>query len=291
MIRIGISGWRYAPWRGVFYPDDLPQRRELEYASRRFETVEINGTFYSLQRPESFQRWYDETAEDFRFAVKSSRFITHMKRLASIEAPLANFFAQGLLRLGRKLGPILWQFPPSFAFEAERLDRFLNLLPRSHDAAGKLARRHDHRVTGRSVLTPVHQGRIRHALEARHPSFFTAQAMRLLRKRKVALVFSDSGGEWPYGEDVTADFVYLRLHGAEELYASGYSDETLDRWAERIRAWTSGGEPSDAEKALDAKPPRRESRDAFIYFDNDAKVKAPFDALKLRERLGLPERG
>ncbi|MGQ3030980.1 MAG: DUF72 domain-containing protein, partial [Ferrovibrionaceae bacterium] len=151
-VRIGISGWTYAPWRGAFYPDDLPKKRELAFAARRFEAIEINGTFYGLQTPASFGRWAEETPEDFVFAVKGSRFITHLLRLRDIETPLANFVASGLLRLGAKLGPILWQFPPSFRFEPDRLEAFLALLPQDTDAAARLARRHDGRLNGRAWI-------------------------------------------------------------------------------------------------------------------------------------------
>jgi uncharacterized protein YecE (DUF72 family) len=290
MIRIGISGWTYAGWRGVFYPEGLPHRRELEYASRSLDTIEINGTFYSMQRPESFRKWHDETPEDFVFAVKGSRFITHMKRLGDFEAPLANFFGQGLLRLGEKLGPVLWQLPPGLRYQAERVEPFLDALPRTHAEAARVAEGHDRRLAGRAWTEAEHRGPIRHALEPRHPSFFEPGVVRKLRDRGVALVVSDSGDRWPYAEDVTAGFVYVRLHGAEELYASGYTDAALAGWETRVRAWAGGGEAPDARKVLNAKPPRRKRRDVFVYFDNDAKVRAPFDARTLRERLELPPR-
>ena len=283
-IRIGISGWRYPGWRGGFYPEGLRQKDELAYAGRQFDTIEINGTHYSLQRPESFARWREETPEGFVFAVKGSRFITHMKRLRDIEAPLANFFAQGLLRLGPKLGPILWQFPPRFRFDAERLDAFFRLLPRRTDAAAVLAGRHDHRLAGRAWTTADRVRPLRHAVEIRHPSFLDAAFVRLLRHHDIALVFADAV-DWPYAEDVTAGFLYLRLHGSEELYASGYSGEALDRWAARIHAWSMGGQPADARLIDPASRPRRRRRDVYVYFDNDAKVRAPFDAQALRRRL------
>ena len=149
-IHIGISGWRYKGWRGVFYPEKLPQRRELEFASRRFDTIELNGSFYSLQRPQSFLRWHAETPQDFTFAIKGSRYITHMLRLRNVERPLANFFAQGLLHFGAKLGPILWQLPPNFTFDPERLEQFFALLPRTLKQAAELARNHDDRLKDRS---------------------------------------------------------------------------------------------------------------------------------------------
>ncbi len=283
-IRIGISGWRYGGWRGSFYPRELRQKDELSYASRHVDTIEINGTHYSLQRPEFFERWYAETPADFIFAVKGSRFITHMKQLRDIEAPLANFFASGILRLEEKLGPFLWQFSPRFRFDAEKLDRFLALLPRDSEAAANMATRHDHRVKGRSWTRTGRKRRLRHAIEIRHKSFLDPDFVGLLRHHNVALVFADAV-DWPYAEDVTADFLYLRLHGSEELYTSGYDDEALDNWAARIRIWSRGGEPNDAELIDTANRPRRTPRDVYVYFDNDAKVRAPVDAQALRRRL------
>ena len=288
-IRIGISGWRYEPWRKVFYPDGLAHHRELHYASRQLPTIEINGTFYSLQRPEFFEAWHDETPDGFVFAIKGSRYISHMRRLVDIEKPLANFFASGLFNLGDKIGPFLWQFPPNFRFRRQRLDAFFEMLPRDLEAALALARRRDSRVKGRSCLRFECQNmKLRHAIEVRHESFIDPAFVKLLRRHKVALVVADTAGKWPYVEDVTADFMYLRLHGDEELYASGYSDEALDRWAARIRAWSEGSEPPDAKKiCANLAPPARKSRDVYCYFDNDMKVHAPFDAKKLIGKLGL----
>ena len=284
-IRIGISGWRYPGWRGVFYPPGLLQADELSYASRHFDTIEINGTHYSLQRPEFFGRWRDETPEGFVFAVKGSRFITHMKQLRDIDAPLANFFAQGLLRLGDKLGPFLWQFPPRFRFDRDKLERFVAMLPRDGDAASVLASGHDRRLAGRSWAGCEAAGSLRHAIEIRHPSFLDPGFVALLRRYNVALVFADAVG-WPYAEDVTADFLYLRLHGSQELYASGYSAEELDRWAARLLIWSTGGEPDDAKRIDPLARPQRRPRDVYVYFDNDAKIRAPFDAQTLRRKLG-----
>lgn len=295
--RIGISGWTYGPWRGDFYPSDLPKRRELEFASRKMNTIEINGTFYRLQQPSSFRRWYEETPEDFVFAVKGSRYITHMKKLNEPEAPLANFFASGVLRLAEKLGPVLWQFPPNFGLNIDRMAHFLELLPGSAAEAAALASRHDQRLEGRSWTHAEHDGPIRHAFEMRHPSWFTPEFAELLRDHGAALVFADSAGEWPYAEEVTADFVYLRLHGAEALYASGYTDPQLDWWAERIRAWSAGAAPEDARSITEASgrgatatATATGERDVYTYFDNDAKVRAPFDAMRLAERLGAEPR-
>nr|WVJ85580.1 DUF72 domain-containing protein [Xanthomonas campestris pv. campestris] len=287
-IRIGISGWRYARWRGTFYPTGLAQRRELAYAGRCFPSVEINGSFYSLQRPESYQSWHDETPDDFVFAVKGPRFVTHMKRLRDCEQALANFFASGVLRLGEKLGPILWQLPPTLRFDDAVLDAFLSSLPRDTEAALALARKRDTTLMhGRTALSIDRKRPLRHALEMRHPSFCDPSCMKLLRKHKVGVVVADTAGKFPYLEDVTADFVYLRLHGGAQLYASGYSDHALDRWGERIAAWAAGGEPSDAQR-IGPRASKRARRDVYCYFDNDMKVHAPFDARGLMQRLDLP---
>jgi uncharacterized protein YecE (DUF72 family) len=285
-IRIGISGWTYGGWRGTFYPPELRHSDDLAYASRQVDTIEVNGTHYSLQRPDSFARWYAETPESFVFAVKGSRYITHLKQLHDIETPLANFFASGVLRLEEKLGPFLWQFSPRFGFDTERLGHFLSLLPRDTEAAAALAEHHDRRVAGRAWTRTDRKRSLRHAIEIRHRSFLDPAFITLLRRQGVALVFADSV-EWPYAEDLTADFVYIRLHGSEELYASGYSDEALDHWVTRVKLWSQGLQPNDAQLiAADLPPPRRSTRDVFVYFDNDAKVRAPFDARALRAKLG-----
>jgi uncharacterized protein YecE (DUF72 family) len=287
-IRVGISGWTYGGWRGSFYPMGLRHSDELSYASRQVDTIEINGTHYSLQRPDSFARWHEETPEGFVFAVKGSRFITHLKQLRDIETPLANFFASGVLRLEEKLGPFLWQFSPRFGFDRERLEHFFTLLPRDTEAAAALAARHDQRLEGRAWTRTERKRELRHAIEIRHTSFLKSALIALLRQYDIALVFADSVA-WPYAEDLTADFVYLRLHGSEELYASGYSDEALDWWAARIKLWARGLQPNDARLvAPDMTPPRRSERDVFIYFDNDAKVRAPLDARSLKIKLSLP---
>jgi uncharacterized protein YecE (DUF72 family) len=286
-IRIGISGWRYGPWRGVFYPKGLPQRRELEFASRMMGTIEINGSFYSLQRPEFYAEWRDETPEGFVFAVKGRRFITHMKRLNDIETPLANFLASGVFELGAKLGPILWQFPPQMAFVPERFEAFFALLPRDTDAALAIARRHDDRVRGRASLTIDAHRRLRHAVEIRHKSFVDPRFVQLLRRDAIALVVADTAGRWPLAEDLTADFVYVRLHGDEELYASGYGDQALEGWARRIRAWSQGSQVDDARLIADKPGGRRAARDVYVYFDNDVKVHAPYDAAVLMRKVGL----
>jgi uncharacterized protein YecE (DUF72 family) len=280
-VRIGIAGWTYPPWRGVFYPKGLPQKRELEYATGQFSSLEINGTFYGMQRPDAFADWADRAPNGFVFAVKAPRYITHIRRLREAETPLANFIASGLLRLGGKLGPILWQFPPNFRFDAERIEAFLKLLPHDTKAAARFGRKHDDRLKAPAWLRADDRP-MRHAFEIRNETFRTRAFIDLLRKYDVALVCADTV-EWPRLMDLTSDFVYCRLHGSEELYASGYDDKSLDQWAARVVTWANGGEPADAER-IGGKG-RKRRRDVFVYFDNDAKVRAPFDAKALTERV------
>ncbi|MBW3660528.1 MAG: DUF72 domain-containing protein, partial [Gemmatimonadetes bacterium] len=284
-IRIGISGWTYDPWIGDFYPEELAKKRRLEYASRRLNSIEINGSFYSLQRPGTYRAWYERTPDDFLFAVKGSRFITHNKKLGDAETPLANFFASGVLRLEEKLGPILWQLPANLAFDEERAESFFELLPRNTEEMAALGRKHDDRVEGRSWTKTDGRRRVRHAVEFRHESWLCAEAVRTARRHGVAFAFADSG-KWPYNEELTAGFVYLRLHGSPDTYRSNYGDARLDGYAEKIRSWADGGEPEDAERVTDRVPPRRKSRDVYVYFDNDAELHAPWYALGLAARVG-----
>ncbi|WP_439383973.1 DUF72 domain-containing protein [Amycolatopsis lexingtonensis] len=273
-IRIGTSGWRYPPWRGVFYPHGLAQRRELEYLSRRMNAVEINGSFYSLQRPERYRAWFDETPAGFLFAVKGGRFITHMKQLRDVETALANFYASGVLALGAKLGPFLWQLPPRLAFDPDRLANFFALLPRTTTEAAQLAKKHDDKLKGDPYLESGPKKRLKHALEVRHPSFAQPAATHLLREHDIALVVADTAGKWPFLEEQTSDFSYVRLHGDEELYVSGYSDQALRTWADKIKTWHDGGR-----------------RDVHVYFDNDVKVEAPRNAECLADLLGVAPPG
>jgi uncharacterized protein YecE (DUF72 family) len=283
-IHIGISGWRYKGWRGIFYPEKLPQRRELEFASRRFNTIEVNGSFYSLQRPRSFAQWHEQTPEGFVFSIKGSRYITHMLRLRNIEGALANFFAQGLLVFGAKLGPILWQLPPNFNFDPERLEDFFALLPKTRKQAADLARNHDERLKDRSWFDVAQDAPLRHAIEIRHESFVSEKFIKLLRRYDIGLVVADTV-EWPLLMDLTSNFVYCRLHGSEQLYASGYEAKALDIWANRVVAWAQGGEVENSRKASTRNAAKRKRRDVFVYFDNDMKVRAPFDAEQLSARV------
>lgn len=283
-VRVGLSGWSYDSWRGEFYPQDLPRRRQLAYASRRFSSLEINGSFYSLLQPATYERWYEQTPSDFRFALKGSRFITHNKNLKNVHTPLANLLASGVLALREKLGSIVWQLPASLKFDAERIDSFLELLPHDTEQAARLARQHDGRVRGRSLARIDTRRRLRHAIEVRNESFFCPEFIRLLRRHGIALVVSDSA-DWPLREDVAAGWMYIRLHGSRATYASRYRDDELDDWARRIALWHDASEPEAASRITDRKPPKRKGRDVYVYFDNDQHGHAPRDALRLQERL------
>lgn len=277
-----MSGWRYPRWRGDFYPKKLPQRLELTYAAERMTSIEVNGSFYSLQRPSSYASWRDTTPDDFVLALKGGRYLTHLKRLVDVETPLANFLASGVLSLGTKLGPILWQLPETLVFDPRVFAGFLALLPHTTDQASRLAAKHDDKLKARGVLTPRADGPVRHAVEPRHPSFDTEAARALCAEHGVAMVVADSAGRWPTmsGELESAGspgspglphssgtFHYVRLHGESELYASGYTDESLNRWADRCAGWLADGQ------------------DVHVYFDNDARGHAPYDAVRLLERL------
>jgi uncharacterized protein YecE (DUF72 family) len=264
---IGISGYDYKPWRGVFYPTEVPARRWLEYASGKFNSIELNGTFYSLKSPAVFERWVSETPRDFLFAVKGGRFITHNLKLRKAEASLGNFFASGVLALGEKAGPFLWQLPATYRFDAERMDTFMRMLPKNAREGEAVARQHDHRLRRGALLEAAAPVKYRHAFEVRHPSYFHDEFYAILREHDMAFVVADTAGKFPYAEEVTADFVYVRLHGSRQLYASDYTEEELGEWARKIGRW------------------RSQSRDVYVYFDNDAKVHAPFDAMRLGKRV------
>jgi uncharacterized protein YecE (DUF72 family) len=269
-VWIGISGYDYKPWRGVFYPPELPAKKWLHYAAERFDSIEINGTFYSLKSPHVFQRWLADVQEtDCTFAIKGGRFITHNLKLRRCETALGNFFASGILALGKRTGPFLWQLPATYRFDFERLETFIKMLPRDSVAGEAVARQHDQRLKRGALLKASEGIAYRHAFEVRHETYFHREFYDLLRSHDCGWVIADTAGRHPYAEKVTADFVYIRLHGSTELYVSGYSDEELDNWASKIRRWTRAG------------------KDVYVYFDNDAKVHAPHDALRLKQRLAI----
>ncbi|NNM45123.1 DUF72 domain-containing protein [Knoellia koreensis] len=262
--RVGTSGWAYASWRGDFFPPGLRHRDELAHLGDRVTSLEVNATFYSLQRASSFQKWAQQVRPQVDFALKGSRYITHLLRLGKVEQALANFWASGPLLLGPRLGPVLWQLPASLEFDREGVGAFLDLLPHTTIRAAALAGRHDARVK-EPVTDATGDHRIRHALEPRHPSFDTPAARRLLREHGVATVLSDGAGLLRVDAD-TADFRYVRLHGRPDLYRSGYAG-SLDQWARRVRGWLTDHES------------------VHVYFDNDAEGHAPHDAVALLERL------
>jgi uncharacterized protein YecE (DUF72 family) len=286
-IRIGMSGWTYVPWRGEFYPKGLPQRRELEYASRQVNSIEVNGTFYGTQKPASFQAWAAATPDDFVFSIKGNQYITHVTRLKDPEMPLANFFASGVLTLGPKLGPFLWQLPPSFKYDAQLLENFFKTLPKDADAASDLAYRHDMKIAGNAAIKAAEGTTLRHALEVRNKSFENEEFIALLRQYNIALVVADTAGKWPFMEDITADFVYVRLHGDKKIYVSGYTEPAIDEWARKVRRWSEGGNPQGTKLIAPAPPAGSKKRNVYVYFDNDVKTRAPFDAISLGKRFGL----
>ncbi|MGH7132133.1 MAG: DUF72 domain-containing protein [Phycisphaerales bacterium] len=286
-LRVGISGWTFAPWRGNFYPKGLTQKRELAYASRRFNALEINGTFYSLQRPESFRNWYEQTPPGFVFTLKGPEYLTHKRRLKEPLQPLANFFASGVLGLREKLGAILWQLPPNMIFDKDRVAEFLDLLPHDTTELVRLAKKHDSFVEGHVELETDAKRPVRHAVEFRHESFMTEPFVDLLRKHNVAMVIADAASKFPTAEDVTADWIYVRLHGARELDETGYTPREIAGWAGKIRAWSKGGEPPDPRRIGGKAPAAKSGRDVYTFFDNTAvKLRSPVDARRMVEELG-----
>jgi uncharacterized protein YecE (DUF72 family) len=261
MIRVGIGGWVYEPWRGTFYPKGLPQARELAYAGQKLTSIEINGTFYGTQKPTSFQRWAAETPDNFVFSLKGPRYATHRRVLAEAGSSIERFFASGVMELKQKLGPILWQLPPTKAFNADDFAAFLALLPGEID--------------GRPI---------RHAVEVRHASFVSPDFIALLRRHSVAPVLVDSE-KHPLMADVTSDFVYARLQRTSERLKTGLTPAALDTWAKRAKAWAKGSAPADLDTITPA-PRQKGKRDVFIYMIAGAKVRAPSAAMALIERLG-----
>lgn len=260
-IRIGVGGWTYAPWRGVFYPDRLPQKRELEYASRHLSSIEINGTYYGSQKPESFAKWHDETPEDFVFALKGPRFTTNRRVLADAGESIERFFCSGVMELKDKLGPINWQFMPTKMFDPDDFAGFLGRLPR--------------RVEGRAI---------RHAVEVRHDSFRCAEFVALAREHGVAIVLA-ADATYPQIADGTADFVYMRIMGTERRHRLGYADAALEDWVARARRLAAGEVPKDlASVAAPAK--KQAARDVFLYVISGFKERNPAAAMAMIERLG-----
>jgi uncharacterized protein YecE (DUF72 family) len=260
-LRIGVGGWIYKPWRGVFYPSDLTQKDELRFASRHLSSIEINGTYYGSQKPESFIKWHDETPDDFVFSVKGPRFTTNRRVLAEAGDSVARFFSSGVLELKDKLGPINWQLSPTKRFDPDDFAAFLGLLPRA-----------------------IENRAIRHVVEVRHESFRDPKCIALAREHNVAICIAGDG-EYVGIADVTADFVYVRLMGTTEAEPKGYSDAALDRWLARAKAWSAGESPDD-DLPLIGEAARREPRDVFLYVISGYKERDPWAAMALIERLG-----
>ena len=284
-VRIGISGWVYKNWDGVFYPSWVKKSKKLEFASRVFSTIEINGTFYSLQNKKNYEKWYRQTPDDFIFSVKANRYITHIKKLKNVKTSIANFFSSGPLALKEKLGPILWQCPPGLIFEAKKIEDFLKILPKNFKDAIKLCSKADI-PKKEQYLKYVKNFKIKHALEVRNITFVNSDFINLLRKYNVALVFSDNTGLWPYFEDVTSDFIYIRLHGHSKMYTSRYDQKSLNLWSKKIDSWRKGHQPKNKNTITKDKIALKE-RDVFVYFDNDKKIFAPSNAMELMERIKL----
>ena len=282
VIRVGISGWTYGPWRGVFYPKGLRREDELVYVANHFKAVEINDTFYGLQYPEIFAAWADQVPADFAFCVRAPRHITHVLRLRNAEASVASFIASGLLRLGIHLGPILWQLPANLGFDPRLMEHFLGLLPHDTAAAAALGQRHDKTLRAPAWLEVDLVRPMRHAFSVRHKSFLCSAFTDLLRAHGVALVCADAAG-WPGPMDVTSDFVYCRLQSPSRYAVGGYDTGTLDKWARRVNVWAAGHEPAESVR-IGAKS-RIRQRDVFVLFDTDKRERAPGDALELIRRL------
>ncbi|EZP56157.1 DUF72 domain-containing protein [Sphingomonas sp. RIT328] len=260
-VRIGIGGWTYAPWRDSFYPAKWPQKRELDYAAARLTAIEINGTYYSSFKPASFAGWAAAVPDGFVFTLKASRYCTNRKVLADAGESIERFVGQGIVELGDRLGPILWQFMATKRFDSDDMAAFLALLPAAHAGVP-----------------------LRHAIQVRHDSFADPAFIAMARQAKVAIVYADST-DYPAIADVTGDFVYARLEAAEEVHPAGYSDAALDDWAAAARVWAAGGQPDGLPYVI-AEPPAKTPRETFVFFINGAKVRAPHGAMALIDRIG-----
>ena len=261
-IRVGIGGWTFEPWRGTFYPGTLAQKRELEYASSKLTAIEINGTYYGSQKPESFAKWHAETPENFVFSMKATRFATNKRVLSEAGESVERFIKSGITELKHKLGPINWQFMPTKKFDPADFEGFLKLLPKSHDGYD-----------------------LRHVVEVRHDSFKVPEFIELVRSYGVAVVYTDKPS-FPSIPDVTAPFVYARLQNASEDEETGYSTADIAKWAERARLWAKGGESDDLERVAGPLKEKAASRDVFIFMINGFKPKAPAAGMELIKKLG-----
>jgi uncharacterized protein YecE (DUF72 family) len=271
-IRVGMSGWTYAPWRKIFYPEKLLQKKELEYASRQVTAIEVNGTFYGLQKPDTFRAWYDQAPNDFKFALKAPKYMTHVLRLKDVEESLSTFLASGVLCLKEKLGPILWQFPPHLSYKDSRFEEFAKILPKNSQDAASVSRSYNQRVLKEAFTEAVSDFPIRHAFEVRHPSFENPEFLAMLKHYQIAAVFVDSCKQKPIFKESTSNFVYYRMHGDEAQLKEGYPLTRLKKIAYDLQSWT--------EKKQD-----QPAKDVYLFFNNDVKVHAPQDAVKLQSLL------
>lgn len=260
-IRVGVGGWTYAPWRGVFYPKGLPHAQELGYASARLTSIEINGTFYRSQTPATFRKWAQETPDGFVFAVKGPRFVTQRGALKEAGDSIRRFFDSGVLELGDRLGPVLWQFAPTKKFDEADFAAFLKLLPR--EASGRA---------------------LRHAIEVRHVSFRTPAFVALMREFAWPVVYAEHE-TYPAIADATGDFVYARLQKADDSIPTGYTPAALDDWTRRLRCWAEGDEPDDLPRVGPARSARAQPREVFAYVIHEGKLRAPAAAMALIQRL------
>lgn len=270
-IRIGISGWTYPDWRGSFYPDHVIIKNELQFASRVFNSIEVNGTFYSLQKPRVFEKWYNETPAEFSFAIKAPKYVTHERRLIDVATPVANFLASGILALQEKLGPLLWQLPPHLPYDGERIKTFLELLPHNTKDATKVARGHSDWMAERCFLETDANRPLLHALEVRHHSYVNKEFFDLMKQHNVAIVVGDTAGKWPLIEEVTGSMIYIRLHGDEEAYPNGYTKNALKSWGEKITTFMSSSK-------IDS---------VYAFCDSDHKIAAPGNAMHLMQAMGV----
>ena len=260
-IRAGIGGWTFEPWEGTFYPDKWPKKRQLEYAASKLRTIEVNGTYYSGFKPETYAKWNAETPDGFVFSIKGNRFVTNRKVLAEAGESMAKFFAQGLEELGPKLGPIVWQFAPTKKFDAGDFEGFLKLLPDKHAGLA-----------------------LRHALEVRNPTFAVPEFVALARKYGCAICYAHHH-DYPEFADITAGFVYARLQKGQDDIPTAYAPGDLDGWAKRAKVWAEGGQPDDLPLADPSARPEKTPRDVFVYFIHEGKVRAPQAAMALQERV------
>ncbi len=260
-IYVGVGGWTFEPWRGVFYPKGLPHARELNYAGQHLTSIEINGTFYRTQTPATFRKWASEVPDGFVFAVKGVRYVTNRRVLAEAEKSLTIFLDSGVIELGERLGPLIWQFQPTKKFDPDDFEKFLTLLPAKHRGVN-----------------------LRHVVEVRHDSFCTAEFVALARKHSVAICYSEHD-TYPEIADITADFIYARLQKGKDSVTTGYPAKALDQWTTRIATWAKGGTPKDLPIFDKKRTPPPKSRDVFVYFIHEGKVRAPAAAMALIERL------